>query len=59
MNKKNIHTLKLYKGAEDDQPMSQITIRNGDDFIKAGNAYITVSEDTELFKIRNVNSFKL
>jgi hypothetical protein len=51
MNK--THTLKLYMGADDDQPFSRYTIPIDGTEVKAGNAYIAVSEDSELFDIPN------
>lgn len=49
----NNFTLKLYKGAPDDQPYSHYTIRFDGNFVKAGNAYVAVSPDSELFDIPN------
>ena len=51
MNK--THTLKLYMGADDDQPFSRYTIPIDGTKVKAGNAYVAVSEDSELFDIPN------
>ena len=52
-NNNKTHTLKLFKGAATDQPFSVYTIPRDGKFIKAGNAYIAVSEDSEIFSIAN------
>ena len=50
---KNNFTLKLYKGASDDQPWSQMTIKKNGKFHKSGNAYVHIAEGSQLFKIPN------